>query len=85
IDLEHGPLTLDQTAQISVAALATGIAPLVRVPKGEFAMATRALDGGALGIVMPSCETADEAREIVDRLHYPPEGRRSVVGGLPQI
>ena len=85
IDLEHGPLTLDQTAQISVAALAAGIAPLVRVPKGEFAMATRALDGGALGIVMPSCESADEARDIVERLHYPPEGRRSVVGGLPQI
>jgi 4-hydroxy-2-oxoheptanedioate aldolase len=85
IDLEHGPLTLDQTAQISVAALTAGIAPLVRVPKGEIAMATRALDGGALGIVMPSCESADEAREIVDRLHYPPEGRRSVVGGLPQI
>ncbi len=85
IDLEHGPLTLDQTAQISVAALSAGIAPLVRVPKGEIAMATRALDGGALGIVMPSCESADEAREIVDRLHYPPEGRRSVVGGLPQV
>lgn len=85
IDLEHGPLTLDQTAQISVAALSAGIAPLVRVPKGEMAMATRALDGGALGIVMPSCESADEAREIVDRLHYPPEGHRSVVGGLPQI
>lgn len=85
IDLEHGPLTLDQTAQISVAALDAGIAPLVRVPRGEIAMATRALDGGALGIVMPMCESADEARDIVDRLHYPPEGRRSVVGGLPQF
>lgn len=85
IDLEHGPLTLDQTQNISVAALSAGIAPLVRVPKGEIAMATRALDGGALGIVMPSCESADEAREIVDRLRYPPVGRRSVVGGLPQF
>ena len=81
VDLEHGPLTLDQTAQISCAALASGIAPLVRVPRGEMAMATRALDGGALGIIMPQCETADEAREIVDRLHYAPEGSRGVVGG----
>ncbi|MBS27380.1 MAG: aldolase [Alphaproteobacteria bacterium] len=85
IDLEHGPLTLDQTQQISSAALSAGIASLVRVPKGEVGMATRALDGGALGIVMPSCENADEAREIVDRLSYPPVGRRSVVGGLPQF
>ncbi len=85
IDLEHGPLTLDQTAQISNAALSAGIAPLVRVPRGEMAMATRALDGGALGIIMPQCESADEAREIVDRLHYAPEGSRGVVGGLPQF
>ncbi len=85
IDLEHGPLTLDQTAQISCAALSAGIAPLVRVPRGEMAMATRALDGGALGIIMPQCESADEAREIVERLHYAPEGSRGVVGGLPQF
>lgn len=84
IDLEHGPLTLDQTAQISVTSLASGIAPIVRVPRGEMAMATRALDGGALGIVNPMCESASEARDIVEKLHYPPEGQRSVVGGLPQ-
>jgi 4-hydroxy-2-oxoheptanedioate aldolase len=85
IDLEHGPLTLDQTAQISVTSLASGIAPIVRVPRGEMAMATRALDGGALGIVNPMCESPGEARDIVARLHYPPEGKRSVVGGLPQF
>ena len=84
IDLEHGPLTLDQTVQISVTSLASGIAPIVRVPRGEMAMATRALDGGALGIVNPMCESASEARDIVIKLHYPPEGQRSVVGGLPQ-
>jgi 4-hydroxy-2-oxoheptanedioate aldolase len=85
IDLEHGPLTLDQTAQISCAALSAGISTLVRVPRGEMAMATRALDGGALGIIMPQCESADEARQIVDQLHYAPEGSRGVVGGLPQF
>jgi len=85
IDLEHGSLSLDQTSQISVAALAGGLASIVRVPRGEMAMATRALDGGALGIVCPMCETAEEAAAIVERLHYPPEGRRSVVGGLPQF
>tara|TARA_R110002110_G_scaffold260260_3_gene475991 strand:+ start:14798 stop:15583 length:786 start_codon:yes stop_codon:yes gene_type:complete len=85
IDLEHGALTLDQTAQISCAALAAGIAPLVRVPRGEMAMATRALDGGALGIIMPQCETADEAREIVEHMYYAPQGSRGVVGGLPQF
>src|SRR5690606_4324976 len=29
--------------------------------------------------------TAEEAREIVDRLKYPPLGHRSVTGALPQL
>ena len=85
IDLEHGSLSLDQTQQMATAGLSAGIASMVRVPRGELAMATRALDGGALGIVSPMCESAAEAREVAERLHYPPEGRRSVVGGLPQF
>ncbi len=80
LDMEHGPLTLDATVQISVAALDAGIAPLVRVPAGEYGMATRALDGGALGIVMPHIDTADGAHELVDRLCYAPIGSRSPGG-----
>lgn len=80
IDLEHGPGSLESTAQISCAALDAGIAPLIRVPHGEFAMATRALDGGGWGIVMPHVDTAAEAREVVDRLKYPPLGHRSMGG-----
>lgn len=83
IDLEHGPGTLESTAQISCAALDAGIAPLIRVPHGQFAMATRALDGGGWGIIMPHVDTADEARALVDQLKYPPLGHRSIVGGLP--
>ena len=38
------------------------------------------LDGGALGIVMPHVDTADQAREIIDHLKYPPVGHRSLAG-----
>src|SRR6266849_1593460 len=85
LDLEHGTMSLDTAAQISVAALDAGIAPIVRVPAMQHAMATRALDGGALGIVMPHVDTAKEAREIVDHLKYPPVGHRSVAGAQPQF
>jgi len=78
-------MDLDTAVQISVAALGVGIAPIVRVPAGQFWLATRVLDGGALGIVMPHVDTADEAREIADRLRYPPQGHRSVAGGLPHF
>jgi 4-hydroxy-2-oxoheptanedioate aldolase len=85
LDLEHGTMSLDTASQISVAALDAGIAPIVRVPAMQHAMATRALDGGALGIVMPHVDSAEEAREIVDRLKYPPAGHRSVSGAQPQF
>lgn len=80
LDLEHGTMSLDAAAQISVAALSAGIAPIVRVPSGEYSMATRMLDSGALGIVVPHVDTADEAREVVDKLKYPPIGHRSMGG-----
>jgi 4-hydroxy-2-oxoheptanedioate aldolase len=85
IDLEHNTMSIDTAGQIAVAALDVGIAPLVRVPRRQYWMATRALDGGALGVVMPHVDTAEEAREVVDHLRYPPAGHRSVAGSLPQM
>src|SRR6185437_3664802 len=83
LDLEHGVMALDQASEISIAALDAGIAPIVRVPRGQYDMAARALDGGAWGIVMPHVDTAEEAAAMVAHLKYPPEGRRSSGGVLP--
>ncbi|HYZ20552.1 MAG TPA: aldolase/citrate lyase family protein [Rhodopila sp.] len=83
LDMEHGVMSLEACAQISAAALSAGIAPIARVPNGEYAIATRALDNGALGIVVPHVDTAAEAREVVQKLKYPPIGHRSVGGWGP--
>ena len=80
LDMEHGVMSLEACAQISTAALDAGIAPIARVPNGEYAIATRALDNGALGIVLPHVDSAAEAREVVNRLKYPPVGHRSMGG-----
>jgi 4-hydroxy-2-oxoheptanedioate aldolase len=85
LDLEHNSMDLDTAVQISVAALGAGIAPIARVPAGQHWLATRILDGGGLGIVMPHVDTVEEAREIADRLRYPPRGHRSIAGGLPHF
>src|SRR3981081_2425427 len=85
LDLEHGGMSIQTACEISVAAQDSRLAPIVRVPYGELAMATRVLDGGALGIVIPHVNTAEEAREIADRLRYPPRGHRSVGGGQAQF
>jgi len=85
IDLEHNSMSLDTAVQIAVAANSAGISPIVRVPNRQYDMATRVLDGGAFGIVMPHVDTAAEARELVDRVKYPPAGHRSVAGAMPQF
>jgi 2-keto-3-deoxy-L-rhamnonate aldolase RhmA len=85
IDLEHGATSTETAYGISVAALDAGIAPFVRVPHGELAMGTRCLDAGALGIVIPHVDTADEARAMVDAFKFRPVGHRSIGGAYPQF
>lgn len=85
LDLEHNSMDLDTAVQIAVAALGAGIAPVARVPSGQLWLATRFLDGGGLGIVVPHVDTPEEARRIAAALRYPPQGHRSVAGGLPHL
>jgi 4-hydroxy-2-oxoheptanedioate aldolase len=85
LDLEHNSMDLDMAVQISVAALGAGIAPVARVPARQLWLATRILDGGGLGIVVPHVDTPEEAKAIAAALRYPPLGHRSVAGGLPHF
>jgi 2-keto-3-deoxy-L-rhamnonate aldolase RhmA len=84
IDTEHGAFSVQETTQLCIAALPTGVTPIVRVCAGAIDEATRALDNGALGIVVPHVDTAQQARKIADAFHYPPQGHRSW-GGPPAV
>ncbi len=81
IDREHGSLTEDDAAQICLASLPHGITPIVRVCEGALDEATRALDNGAQGIVVPHVDTAERARAVVNALRFAPRGNRSWGGG----
>ena len=85
IDMEHNSMDMDMAVQISVAAHETGITPIVRVPGYEHYHATRALDGGAQGIVVPHVDDATIAAQIASNCRYPPIGHRSITGALPQL
>lgn len=84
IDMEHNTMSLDDACNIAVAAQAEGIAPIVRVPGTEHHHATRALDGGAQGIVVPHVDDVETAKRMVSNVRYPPVGHRSLYGALPQ-
>ena len=77
IDLEHGAFSQDDVAQICIAALPTGITPIVRICAGAIDEGTRALDNGAAGIIVPHVDTVDQARRIARAFRYPPLGTRS--------
>jgi 2-keto-3-deoxy-L-rhamnonate aldolase RhmA len=61
---------------------ALGVVPLVRVPGTEYDFIARALDCGALGVMVPLVDTAEQARFIVSCTRYPPEGRRGAAFGF---
>lgn len=85
IDLEHNAMDLDTAAQMCVAALPTGVTPIVRVPSHDAFQTTRILDGGAMGVVVPHVDTPEQARRIVSNCKYPPVGHRSLTAPLPQL
>ena len=84
IDTEHGAFTIQETTQLCIAALPTGVTPIVRVCAGALDEATRALDNGALGIVVPHVDPAAQAKRVAEAFHYPPDGHRSW-GGPPAV
>ncbi|MFP6749021.1 MAG: aldolase/citrate lyase family protein [Alphaproteobacteria bacterium] len=81
IDMEHSPLSLETVADITLAGLDAGCTPIVRASSHLHHHASRPLDAGAQGVVVPHVNSAEEARRVVDQCLYPPIGHRSLAGG----
>src|SRR5260370_10364906 len=77
IDMQHGLWDIAATVGAIASIRQGGAAPVVRVPLGDFATASRALDFGAEGIISPMINTPADARAFVAATKYPPLGERS--------
>ncbi len=78
IDGEHGPNDLRSIlAQLQVLE-ASDSHPVVRVPVGETYLLKQMLDAGAQTILVPMVESAEQARQLVRDVTYPPHGDRGV-------
>ncbi|SCL26546.1 HpcH/HpaI aldolase family protein [Micromonospora inyonensis] len=80
IDSEHTALGPELIENMIRAADSFGVAALVRVP-GVGPEIGRALDSGALGVVVPRVETPEQAQACVDMVRYPPQGQRGAGPG----
>jgi 4-hydroxy-2-oxoheptanedioate aldolase len=77
IDQQHGLWDTASMVGGIVAIRAGGAAPVVRIPLGAFAQASRALDLGAEGIIAPMINTIADAKAFVSAAKFPPLGERS--------
>ena len=85
VDLEHTPITLGEAASLVVAARTAGFPALIRVGGPDHPDLARALDVGAVGVVIPHVETPEEAARVVGLLRFAPGGHRSLPAPLPQF
>src|SRR6202166_2268211 len=77
IDQQHGLWDTAATVTGIAAIRQSGAAPIVRIPVGDFATASRVLDMGAEGVIAPMINTIEDARAFVAVAKYPPVGERS--------
>lgn len=77
VDTQHGETNLDKVEGMMQALSCTNATPIVRVPANISMYIQRVLDLGAYGVVVPLIDNADEARQAVASVRYPPKGKRS--------
>src|SRR5262249_24965112 len=67
---------MEEVRVLMSTSRAADLVPLVRPPTGQYHFIARALDVGAMGLVIPLVNPAAQARDIVSFAEYPPRGRR---------
>jgi 4-hydroxy-2-oxoheptanedioate aldolase len=77
IDIQHGALDYSSVLPMFQAMRGSGVVPMARVPWLDPAAIMKALDAGAMGIICPMINNAEEARHFVSCMRYPPHGQRS--------
>lgn len=78
VDHEHGVGDQESLVAQVQAADAAATATIVRIAWNDPVRFKRALDLGISGVMVPYVQSADEAREAVRSMRYPPEGVRGV-------
>jgi 4-hydroxy-2-oxoheptanedioate aldolase len=77
IDVQHSYIDYDAMVNCFRAIQLGGAVPVARVPWNDTVWIQRTLDAGAMGLVVPMVNTADEARQAVSNMKYATQGQRS--------
>lgn len=77
LETEHNGLDAAEVEHLLRAADTTDAVAIVRTPSAQHVFIQRALDLGAMGVMVPLVRNAGEAESIVRATRYPPNGSRS--------
>jgi 2-keto-3-deoxy-L-rhamnonate aldolase RhmA len=81
IEMQHSPLTYQEVARMIWACRGAPAMPFIRVPDSTPGDIQKAMDIGALGIIIPLVDSVEEIRSAVEYTMYPPAGKRSLGNG----
>jgi 4-hydroxy-2-oxoheptanedioate aldolase len=79
--MQHSPLTYQEVARMIWACRGAAAVPYIRVPDSTPGDIQKAMDIGALGIIIPLVDSVEEIRTAVEYAMYPPQGKRSLGNG----
>lgn len=82
LDSEHVPRDRDTLSWMCQAYAAADVAPIVRIPSPDPYQACQVLDGGAMGVIAPYIETAEEVRRLVGAVKLRPLKGERLAGAL---
>jgi 2-keto-3-deoxy-L-rhamnonate aldolase RhmA len=78
LDMEHSGIGIETIKAQIAASRGTGLVPMVRVATCAQHLVAPVLDAGAMGVMAPMIETAEQAANLVRWCRYRPEGIRGL-------
>ena len=80
LDMEHAMFGWETIQTLVQYSRAIGITPLVRATDLSYPLVARALDAGAIGVIVPRVDNVEQVEAAVQYSYYPPLGRRGAGG-----
>ena len=77
VDQQHSIIDYASMVSMLQATQSAEITPVVRIAQNEPWLVMRVLDAGALGVIVPLVNNADDVKRAVSACRFPPEGTRS--------
>jgi 4-hydroxy-2-oxoheptanedioate aldolase len=77
VDMQHGLIGYSDMVPMLQAITLGAATPTVRVPWNEPGIIGKVLDAGAMAVIVPMVNSAEEAAAALSRGRYAPEGARS--------